>query len=49
MPILVKDYNWDQSDTIVHINLPLKGVKSADVTILNSKDYCKVNICLNYD
>lgn len=42
MPIIVKDFNWNQNETTVSINLPRKSVKISDIDILNSPEYLKV-------
>lgn len=42
MPILVKDFTWNQSESRVCINLPLKGTKATNLDILNSLEFCKV-------
>ena len=44
MPILVKDFTWTQSESRVCINLPLKGTKSTNLDVLNSLEFCKVNL-----
>jgi hypothetical protein len=42
MPIIIKDYNWDQNDKFVSLSLPLRGAKANNIDILNSRDYLKV-------
>lgn len=42
MPILIKDFEWNQSDSKITIRLPLKGAKSSNVSVLTSDEYCKV-------
>ncbi|KAM7413858.1 hypothetical protein PAMA_018922 [Pampus argenteus] len=43
MPLLVTDYSWIQTDSTVHINVPLKGAKSANVDIVCTDEYLKVH------
>ncbi|XP_033125192.1 dynein assembly factor 4, axonemal-like [Anneissia japonica] len=43
MPITVKDYVWDETESSVHITIPLKGVKSSKADIFSTDDYLKVN------
>ena len=54
MPIIVKDYTWEQTDKMLYITVPLKGVKSQKVDIFSTEDYLKVHyfellslICFN--
>jgi len=42
MPILVRDFTWTQSESIICINLPLKGTKVTNLDVLNSSEFCKV-------
>lgn len=44
MPLLVTDYSWTQTDSTVHINVPLKGAKAAKVDILCTDEYLKVKL-----
>ncbi|KAM6936874.1 dynein axonemal assembly factor 4 [Xenentodon cancila] len=43
MPLLVTDYSWMQTDTTVHISVPLKGVKVGKVDIVSTDEYLKVH------
>lgn len=43
MPLLVKDYVWEETDQNVYITVPLKGVKANKVDILSSEEYLKVS------
>ncbi|XP_071795119.1 dynein axonemal assembly factor 4-like [Asterias amurensis] len=43
MPIAVKDYSWDETETLVHVVVPLKGVKASKADIFSTDDYLKVN------
>ncbi|MBN3283032.1 DAAF4 factor, partial [Polyodon spathula] len=43
MPLIVKDYSWTQTEALVYINVPLKGVKAGKVNIFSTDEYLKVN------
>ncbi|KAK2918318.1 dynein assembly factor 4, axonemal [Channa argus] len=43
MPLLVTDYSWTQTDSMVYINVPLKGAKVGKVDILSTDEYIKVH------
>ncbi|XP_064621063.1 dynein axonemal assembly factor 4-like [Lineus longissimus] len=43
MPIAVKDYTWDQTESSVNIVVPLKGAKSNKVDVLSTEKYLKVS------
>lgn len=43
MPLLIKDYSWDETPTTVAISVPLKGVKKDKVDIFSFEDYIKVS------
>ncbi|XP_022097392.1 dynein assembly factor 4, axonemal-like [Acanthaster planci] len=43
MPITVRDYTWDETETSVHVDVPLKGVKASKVDIFSTDEYLKVN------
>ncbi|XP_061578147.1 dynein assembly factor 4, axonemal [Cololabis saira] len=43
MPLLVTDYSWTQTDSTVHISVPLKGVKVGKVDIVSTEEYLKVH------
>ncbi|XP_029010287.1 dynein assembly factor 4, axonemal [Betta splendens] len=43
MPLLVTDYSWTQTESMVYINVPLKGAKAANVDILSTDKYLKVH------
>lgn len=43
MPLIVKDYVWEETDKSVFITVPLKGVKTNKVDILSSEEYLKVS------
>lgn len=42
MPLLVKDYTWRQTENVVVIRVPLKGVHHSRVDIFSSDNYIKV-------
>ncbi|XP_013406783.1 dynein assembly factor 4, axonemal [Lingula anatina] len=43
MPIAVKDYTWEETESNVNIVVPLKGVKSHKVDIFSTEEYLKVS------
>ncbi|KAL4227531.1 Dynein assembly factor 4 [Mactra antiquata] len=55
MPLFVKDFSWEQTDKVVFITVPLKGVKASNVDIFSSEEYLKVSFppylfeCFLYD
>ena len=42
MPIIIKDYTWDQSISSIFITIPLKGVTIRKVDLFSSPSYFKV-------
>ena len=44
MPIVVRDYNWEETEKTVFISVPLKGVQSAKVDVFSTDEYIKVSI-----
>jgi len=42
MPIAVRDFEWQQSDQMLFITIPLKGVTRNKVDILTTEVYIKV-------
>jgi hypothetical protein len=44
MPLIVKDFTWEQTNKVVFITVPLKGVKANKVDIFSSEEYLKVCI-----
>ena len=46
MPILVKDYTWEETEKHVFITVPLKGVMTNKVDILTTEEYIKVRILI---
>ncbi|XP_069480979.1 dynein axonemal assembly factor 4 [Ambystoma mexicanum] len=43
MPLTVTDYCWEQTDTVVFISVPLKGVRAGRADIVCTEEYLKVN------
>ncbi len=43
MPIQVKDFTWEETEKILCITVPLKGVKSNKVDIFTTEEYIKVH------
>ncbi len=46
MPIVVKDFTWQETDKHIFITVPLKGVKSEKLDILTTEEYIKVRSCI---
>ena len=42
MPLVVKDFSWEETEKMVFITVPLKGVKAQKVDIFSSEEYLKV-------
>ncbi|KAH9508623.1 Dynein assembly factor 4, axonemal [Bulinus truncatus] len=43
MPLSVKDYTWEETDSSLWINIPLKGVNAKKVDVFSTNEYLKVN------
>ncbi|XP_012722946.2 dynein assembly factor 4, axonemal [Fundulus heteroclitus] len=43
MPLHVTDYTWTQTESTVHISVPLKGAKAGGVDIVSTEEYLKVH------
>ncbi|BFZ01485.1 hypothetical protein BsWGS_04524 [Bradybaena similaris] len=43
MPLIVKDYTWEETDRVVWITVPLKGVKPNKVDVFLSDEYLKAS------
>ncbi|KAH3858094.1 hypothetical protein DPMN_100713 [Dreissena polymorpha] len=43
MPLIVKDFSWEQTDKVLFITVPLKGVKANKVDIFSSEEYLKIS------
>jgi hypothetical protein len=44
MPIVIKDYTWSETESEVHVVVPLKGVKAAKADVYSTATYIKVSI-----
>jgi len=44
MPIAVKDFEWQQSEQMLYVTVPLKGVARHKVDILSTEVYIKVSV-----
>lgn len=42
MPLIVKDFTWEQTEKVLFVTVPLKGVKASKVDIFSSEEYLKV-------
>lgn len=42
MPILVKDYSWEETEGTLRITVPLKGVPANKADIFTTDEYLKV-------
>ena len=43
MPIVIKDYTWEETEKTLYITIPLKGVRPNKVDIFSIETYIKVN------
>ncbi|CAI9615316.1 unnamed protein product [Staurois parvus] len=43
MPIMVKDFTWQQTEKEIYISVPVKGAKACQSNVLCTEDYIKVN------
>ncbi|XP_034540739.1 dynein assembly factor 4, axonemal [Notolabrus celidotus] len=43
MPLLVTDFSWTQTESMVYISVPLKGATAGKVDILSTDEYIKVH------
>lgn len=43
MPLIVKDYDWEETPTTVAISVPLRGVKREKVDIFSTEEFIKVS------
>lgn len=46
MPILVKDYTWKETENLMTVTVPLKGVHMKILDIFITDDYLKVGCYL---
>ena len=42
MPIVVKDYVWEETENLINITVPLKGVHAKKLDIFITDEYLKV-------
>uniref|UniRef100_UPI00398F3155 dynein axonemal assembly factor 4 isoform X2 n=1 Tax=Pristiophorus japonicus TaxID=55135 RepID=UPI00398F3155 len=49
MPLLVRDYSWDQAEGQVFVTVPLKGVRAGKADIFCAEDYLKVVLYASID
>ncbi|XP_046357216.2 dynein axonemal assembly factor 4-like [Haliotis rufescens] len=43
MPLIVKDFSWEENESTLFLTVPLKGVKANKVDIFSSEEYIKVS------
>ncbi|MEQ2169221.1 hypothetical protein GOODEAATRI_022931 [Goodea atripinnis] len=43
MPLNVTDYTWSQTDSTIHLSVPLKGATVRKVDIVSTEEYLKVH------
>uniref|UniRef100_A0A3Q2E173 Dynein axonemal assembly factor 4 n=1 Tax=Cyprinodon variegatus TaxID=28743 RepID=A0A3Q2E173_CYPVA len=43
MPLHVTDFTWTQTESTVHIKVPLKGAKAGSVDIVSTEEYLKLH------
>ena len=43
MPLIVKDFTWEQTEKVLFITVPLKGVKASKIDIFSSEEYLKAS------
>lgn len=41
MPLVIKDYRWEETPTTVAISVPLKGVKKNKVDLFSTDEFLK--------
>ena len=44
MPLVIKDYNWEETPKSLAITVPLKGVKKDKVDIFSTDELIKVRL-----
>ncbi|NXH22399.1 DAAF4 factor, partial [Bucco capensis] len=44
MPVLLRDYSWRQTGSVVYLSLPLRGVRASPANIFCTEQYLKVSI-----
>ncbi|KAJ8252417.1 hypothetical protein COCON_G00217290 [Conger conger] len=43
MPLIVQDYSWTQSESMLYISVPLKGINPGKVDVFATDEYLKVS------
>ncbi|XP_034031601.1 dynein assembly factor 4, axonemal [Thalassophryne amazonica] len=43
MPLAITDYSWTQTESMLYINVPLKGTKADKIDIVSTDDYLKIH------
>lgn len=43
MPLLIRDYTWEETEKMMFITVPLKGVRANKVDLLSSEEFIKVS------
>jgi len=42
MPVIIRDINWEETDTNLVLHIPMKGAKANKLDVLSSDQYLKV-------
>ena len=42
MPVIIRDINWEETDTSLVLHIPMKGAKASKLDVLSSDQYLKV-------
>jgi len=42
MPVIIRDINWEETDTNLMLHIPMKGAKANKLDVLSSNQYLKV-------
>ncbi|CAF3912560.1 unnamed protein product [Adineta steineri] len=43
MPVIIRDINWEETDTSLVLHIPMKGAKATKLDVLSSDQYLKVS------
>ncbi|CAF0721689.1 unnamed protein product [Adineta steineri] len=43
MPVIIRDINWEETDTNLVLHIPMKGAKATKLDVLSSDQYLKVS------
>jgi hypothetical protein len=43
MPIVLRDINWEETETNLVLHLPMKGAKANKIDVLSAEQYLKVD------